>query len=600
MSSSHSPGDLDVFLSLIESRLRADFTSPDLSRAIIAAGSTSGGLSSALPGGESSPSKFLSLLAQVLHKPAKPIKLRALMSVLGLDSDEVIERSASASSGGLSFGSAAGARQPDDNDEIESRKTDAIVWQLLQDAEKDGEMWVRVVAGIIKGIMFTTNRRDVDRHCDPACRGETAKQELDKITTEILEKVVESSSMASSKLLKLEQKLQPSLDDDDEDDEDDEMQEQQKKQNDRFIETCQIRQDVDCTFAPDKYSLLSPSAIGQIIPEASTNFHFTCNMEARVLKIDEEVEKKRAEEEGKELHVQSIQAKSNPAGRLGGVTARSGANSTGGALLAGRMRGRFSSAGRAAGRTGADRGASLFRPSNNVSGRGRGLAGRGRVAGRVAGRAGALPGRGGATAGRLHRRVPRAMLAGRGRGSSSVTASSSASGESKMKMIELSEVEGLKTRDKEREQKNTVQARKLERKRKLLEEARSTGLSRNSRDTKKTRVEEVPPSNTATAPPQQHGQQQKSPDDSWQALLSKSNQLANIDREAIHEFFNARKMALPIDQHDDANDDGIWKVKLNEEKTIDEQTGEQVKETLYLELDYGSFSFKRTRKVKRK
>mmetsp|Transcript_2564 Transcript_2564/g.5670 ORF Transcript_2564/g.5670 Transcript_2564/m.5670 type:complete len:529 (+) Transcript_2564:131-1717(+) len=218
MSSSHSPGDLDVFLSLIESRLRADFTSPDLSRAIIAAGSTSGGLSSALPGGESSPSKFLSLLAQVLHKPAKPIKLRALMSVLGLDSDEVIERSASASSGGLSFGSAAGARQPDDNDEIESRKTDAIVWQLLQDAEKDGEMWVRVVAGIIKGIMFTTNRRDVDRHCDPACRGETAKQELDKITTEVLEKVVESSSMASSKLLKLEQKLQPSLDDDDEDD----------------------------------------------------------------------------------------------------------------------------------------------------------------------------------------------------------------------------------------------------------------------------------------------------------------------------------------------------------------------------------------------
>ena len=433
MSSSHSSGDLDVFLSLIESRLRADFTSPDLSRAIIAAGSTSSasGLSSALPGGESSPSKFLSLLAQVLHKPAKPIKLRALMSVLGLDSDEVIERSASASaSGGLSFGT-AGARQTDDNDEIESKKTDAIVWQLLQDAEKDGEMWVRVVAGIIKGIMFTTNSRDVDRHCDPACRGETAKQELDKITSEILEKVVESSSLASFKLQKLEHKLQSALNDDDEDDEDDGMQEQQKKQNNRFIETCLLGQDCDCTFAPDKYSLLSPSAIGQIIPEASTNFHFTCNLEARVLKIDEEVEKKRAEEEGKELHVQSIQAKSNPAGRMGGVTA--GRSGTGGELLAGRMRGRFSSAGRAAGRTGADRGASLFRPSNNVSGRGRGLAGRGRVAGRVAGRAGALPGRGGVTAGRLHRRVPRAMLAGRGRGSSSASTSSAASGESKMK-----------------------------------------------------------------------------------------------------------------------------------------------------------------------
>ena len=556
-SSQSSSGDLDVFLSLIESRLRADFTSPDLSRAIIAAGSTSsaGGLSAALPGGESSPSKFLSLLAQVLHKPAKPIKLRALMSVLGLDSDEVIERSASSASvsGGLSFGPAAGARHPDDSDEVESKKTDAIVWQLLQDAEKDGEMWVRVVAGIIKGIMFTKTR-DVDRHCDPACRGETAKQELDKITTEILKKVVEASSKASSKLQKLEQKLQSALDDDDEDDEDDEMQEQQKKQNDRFIETCQIGQDVDCTFAPDMYSLLSPSAIGQIIPEANTNCHFTCNTEARVLHIDEEVEKKRAEEEGKELHVQSTQAKSDPAGRLGGVTAgRAGANSTGGALLAGRMRGRFSSAGRAAGQTAADRGASLFRPSNNVSGRGRGLAGRGRVAGRVAGRAGTLPGRGGATAGRLHRRLPRAMLAGRGRGSSSATASSSASGESKMKMIDVSTVEELKTRDKEREQKNTVQARKLERKRKLLEEAQAVGLSRNARDTKKTRVEEVPPPNTVAAPPQQHGQQKQSPDDSWQALLSKSNQLSSNDRQAIHEFFNARKTALPIDQHDDAN-----------------------------------------------
>ena len=122
-----------------------------------------------------------------------------------------------------------------------------------------------------------------------------------------------------------------------------------------------------------------------------------------------------------------------------------------------------------------------------------------------------------------------------------------------MKMIDVSTVEELKTRDKEREQKNTVQARKLERKRKLLEEAQAVGLSRNARDTKKTRVEEVPPPNTVAAPPQQHGQQKQSPDDSWQALLSKSNQLSNNDRQAIHEFFNARKTALPIDQHDDAN-----------------------------------------------
>ena len=48
------------------------------------------------------------------------------------------------------------------------------------------------------------------------------------------------------------------------------------------------------------------------------------------------------------------------------------------------------------------------------------------------------------------------------------------------------------------------------------------------------------------------------------------------------------------------DESGIWRVKLNEDKAFDESTGEVVKETLYLELDYKSLGYKKTRKIKRK
>ena len=103
--------DLDAFLVLLESRLRADFTSPDLSRIIssqgtsissssssssaVAASTTTSSSSAArtttLPSGNASnPSKFLRLIHQVFKKAGKPVKLRSLLSVLGLDSDEIV------------------------------------------------------------------------------------------------------------------------------------------------------------------------------------------------------------------------------------------------------------------------------------------------------------------------------------------------------------------------------------------------------------------------------------------------------------------------------------------------------------------------------
>merc|ERR1712194_130873 len=98
----------------------------------------------------------------------------------------------------------------------------------------------------------------------------------------------------------------------------------------------------------------------------------------------------------------------------------------------------------------------------------------------------------------------------------------------------------------------------------------------------------------------QHHEQQHPPA-YWEALLTKSNVLSTEGRQYVTQFFanRASQQQLPIPPGGDATT-GMWKVKLNEEKTIDPTTGESVKETLYLELDYRTYGYKKTRKVKRK
>src|SRR6056300_55953 len=171
MSDSESVGDedLDAFLVLIESRLRADWTSPDLSRIIASQGTSSRGTGNALTtlpsGNPSSPSKFLRLIKKVFHSAAKPIKLRALMSVLGLESDRAVLSSSSSS---LTQSTLIGASshvmsQEDEPDvDLDGKKTDKIIWQLLQKAENDDEMWVRVLAGILRGMMFKSSSEDAN------------------------------------------------------------------------------------------------------------------------------------------------------------------------------------------------------------------------------------------------------------------------------------------------------------------------------------------------------------------------------------------------------------------------------------------------------
>ncbi|KAL3798821.1 hypothetical protein HJC23_004609 [Cyclotella cryptica] len=593
--------NLDLFLSLVESRLRADFTSTDLARLIAsqgvesrAGGGSSSAASSTLPSGnQSSPSKFLRLICRVFHRAAKPVKLRTLMSVLGLESDRMID------------GASSVQTTPEQCRNREERKTDNIVWKLLEQAEEDDEKWVRVVAGILRGIMFKSGAsnelgsevEDVNYYADPKSRGKTAGRELRKVTEAILNGVKEACSNGTQEL----SKAQSTYDGSDTT--------QQKAE----LESLLIGKDACPTFVPYRYALLSPETIKSIMPEVDVNNHFSANMNASIFKVDAEVEEKRAEEEGKELQLQTQRN-----GTVNNITAGGGGFGRPAASvipgrapselsLPGRMRGRFASVG---GRGGGDKGtSSLFlRPSAGRGGAaGRSLTTAGNTAGRLAmaGRSGSLGrfgaggrGRAAALVGQtpLQRRTPgstRAIL-----NSSVRTGGVSGGDASKMKIIDVAEVEGLNRTQMERE--SLAGMSKSERRRKLLEDAAAAGLR-----SKKPRPEltdtdahaehnnlmEANTSQPDNALTQQHD---------LVSLLEKSNKLSDEDREKIQEFFRNQSSTIPDVASEGNSSNGQWKVKLNEERTIDPVSGESVKETLYLELDFTTRQYKKTKKIKRK
>ncbi len=595
--------DLDAFLVLIESRLRADWTSPDLSRIISSQGSTSsrsgaGNALTTLPSGNpSSPSKFLRLIKKVFHLAAKPIKLRALMSVLGLESDRSVLSPPNPSS--LIGASYPMSSQDDPAEDLDGKKTDKIVWELLQKAEVDDDEWVRVVAGILRGMMFKsfgTDAEPVNFFEHSSCRGSIAEDELKKITNEIIQNVSDAAKEATVEKGDATRSSN------------DESKDGPSDRKEGTLSHFLIGKDSCPSFVPLRYSLLPKDTIRHILPEADDNPHYKANMDASIFKIDAEIEQKRAEEESKETNLQKRTTFTNgkssiaSAGKVAAVGGRptngnpatNGAgNRAGTAMLAGRAgRGRFSNGLGRGGRGGRDSGASLFLPSTRLTAAGgRGIRGRG-GRGTLAGRSGTLSrltgaGRGvTAAAGKtpLARRVPgskQALLnSARGTG-----------GASKMKMIDVSEVQGLSSAQREREQLSTKEARK----RKLMEDAKASGLRKEKKghDLNVGATNSVAGTNNAQS--SSEGRQ------SWESLLEKSNKLSNDDRQNIRLFFENRTMhpPNPLSRPAATDEFGVWRCKLNEEKQTSE-TGEMVKETLYLDLDYNTLGYKKTRKIKKK
>ena len=78
----------------------------------------------------------------------------------------------------------------------------------------------------------------------------------------------------------------------------------------------------------------------------------------------------------------------------------------------------------------------------------------------------------------------------------------------------------------------------------------------------------------------------------WAQLLERSNKLTANDRERIRQFF--------VDRYNPTPSTSLYRIKLHEERTTEQESGAQVKETLYLDLDYNTFGFKKLKKTKRK
>jgi hypothetical protein len=78
----------------------------------------------------------------------------------------------------------------------------------------------------------------------------------------------------------------------------------------------------------------------------------------------------------------------------------------------------------------------------------------------------------------------------------------------------------------------------------------------------------------------------------WQSLLERSNKLTHEDRVRVEQFFTSRYNPTPHIL--------VYKMKLNEDRSIDPQTNQYIKETLYIELDYQTGGHKMSRKIKKK
>ena len=548
--------DSDAFLTQIESKLRGPFTSMDFAKAV-ASGSTAS-------------SEYLSSVLSVLPRAEKVTQLRILIGILGLEPSELLD---------------------DEIDRIVTTTQNAPLY----------EEWVRVISGIVEEILF---RRDSDTIVkNEACRL------LDKTSSEILLRIKEFDRDVSLK----EEETEHSF----------------------------TQSDANPLFVPYCYHMMSPSLIKAIIPESKEHSHFKINNDSQILQVDMNMEVERLKEE-QDHHVVAISSlsKSEPLP----IKMEAAGSSQ---LLESNDR-KIASA-RA-------KSSSMFMPSKPLAGRGAvgtGTVLKAQLHQRKAGAAQALLAKG--RRGRMMQSVAAAgnsvtasaqaavprLVAGR----TAVTLSSTARGpqKSKMKMIDVAEVQGLETKKLLEVSKAPATQKThavLGRKRPLDELTKEHGVGPKGRKTdssKSAGIVEKPnlkkdqpsmvkkesngsPAETGNAgelasaallayqsrqasiqPQSQIHSVATEPNDSslntrkqqdWRELLQlRSNRLSEDDRHRIQQFF--------VDRFNPTPEQRQYKMKLHEERTIDDMTGKPMKEAYYLELDYETFTSTQTKKVKR-
>ncbi|KAL3928667.1 MAG: hypothetical protein SGBAC_012549 [Bacillariaceae sp.] len=566
--------DLDLFLTTIESKLRGPFSSLDLSKAV-----TTSALRKTM-----TPPEYLDNLNQVLLRTDKVTQLRMLVGLLGLEPEQEL---------------------------------DTKVLEVLNTAQEESEEpWVKVIAGLIQGIMFQTE----DDPSRSSCRGAYAKDLLDKMAEDICERVLKT------------------------------MRETKELNGGEYPP------DLNAYYIPFKYSMVSDELRERAQIEPYGNPHFTANLDADILKVDEKLEAQRAKEAQEHALTQVLP------GVKGGRS-----NSTSAAMASSLGRTNLPPGFKPANlvkKATAKSTSSMFLPRPNpAAARKAQLGGRAKLVRRKGGAQSLMKGTkynartaaaagGGATtsstaggtiakttatpsAGTATAAVATASKSG---GSTRLGATKGlaaraaaprgrfASGKSKMKMLDVDAVSNLHQQTMERQKEQALS--KMSKKRRIMEAAKLQGLKRSKPNNKQPTTTTT---NTTTAPPaaatpqeqaqpeepqtrtptesstrtpaepataapeqqQQQQQQQSQPEQEWKILLrERSNKLSDHDRSRVQQFFENN-------QFNPSPEQPVYKMKLHEQRSVDPTTGKSIKETFYLELDYENNTSKQSKKIKR-
>jgi hypothetical protein len=464
MASSPISQSLDAFQTQIESKLRQPYSSLELPKFLSSKSSTG-------------PKSFIDNLRKCFSRMTKPIQLRCLVGLLGFEPDV--------------------AKLYNDNG------FDDTMREFLESLETEiKDKWVVVMAGIIRGKLFrndfvsisngdaTTGNDNLNDHSDQQVfYSESGRnKKTDAIIKKAVDGIINSLTEASSDAVDFRNEAEVALTTTDPSEED-------EKRMEKLLDSFHIGTDVKPNFVPWSYRLCSETVITEAIPELDERCDFIVNEEADILKVDERLDRKKAQEEDEDREEEQKQklkalaeermrkmnaaASTNtaklqpplvkPRGIAGNASARpmTGAGSDTAALM---MRSKNKGV-----INGASNGVGGRLGSNTAAGgkaRAAGL-GRGAAANAIGGRSLANP--------MSRMRNPggaRALLSSRRPGAASGTTVNAGraamKNKIKMKMIDVSEVDVLKKEGEKRMQKQTAEEIRANKRRKIMEKGLKT------------------------------------------------------------------------------------------------------------------------------
>jgi hypothetical protein len=492
----------DAFLTALESKLREPFSSVEVPKALNYGSNNKEERATALR-----------LLRRVLSRAQKVTQLRVLAGFLSL----------------------------------------AYVDNVNDDDDEDDDEWVRVIAGIVQGVLYDDNGDNDDgHHRYNNNRGGEATRVLDTTCRDIIDQV------------RTVQKNTAVVDEDGD-----------------FLLT---QDDIDPNFCPYWQSLFHKPIMIENIHQY--HHHFVVNEMAEILHEDDQIEEAKSKEEAahdqNRNHVVASSATATAA-RPNGATKPATVDFPG-------FRSTSSSAT-------AKKSAVVQRPKSSlfitskkpVMPLGRSALGVARGGAKAGGATSAAATADNAAKTLIRKRKPGAAQALLAKGRSSK------SGVSRMKMIDVTE---SKTKLEEQQQIEMQSSSKLGGNKKRAMMMPSSPDAHN----KKSKIGGVagaagaiqmePPAEETTAAPPSSPQRKV---EDWRKILSEHcNKITDADRERVRQFFEDR--INPDGDTMSNNNNNVYRLKLHEEQSV--ESGRTVKVTYYLNLDYSNFTSKQTKKRK--